>query len=78
VPESETVVVFKILGALAGADGSDHGLGLDEIVDAVHLGKRHVVHYMAVLQLAGAVRVQSAAHPTCYTLTKYGLARIGR
>jgi DNA-binding IclR family transcriptional regulator len=78
VPETETAIVFRILGVLAEAHTPDHALPLNEIVDAVHLGERSVERYMVVLQRAGAVRAQSTQHPTSYALTKYGLARIGR
>jgi DNA-binding IclR family transcriptional regulator len=77
VPESETSVVFRILGVLAEARGDDHALVLDEIVSATHLNKRNVERYMEVLQRAGAVRAQAAAaHPLSYSLTRYGLARL--
>jgi DNA-binding IclR family transcriptional regulator len=78
MPESETSVVFRILGVLAAARTPDHALAISEIVDAVHMGERHVERYMAVLQRAGTVRAQAARYPTSYTLTDYGLARLGR
>jgi len=79
VPESETAVVFRILGVLAEARDVDHALVLDEIVSATHLNRRHVERYMDVLQRAGAVRAEAAAEPLrslSYSLTRYGLARL--
>ncbi len=78
MPESETTVVFRILSILAAARTPDHALAINEIVDAAHLGQRHVERYMAVLERAGTVRAQPAGHPTSYTLTNYGFARLGR
>ena len=78
VPQSETVVVFQILGALAKAHNVHHALVLDEIADATHLNRRHVERYMDVLQRAGAVRAEAAPqHAPCYSLTRYGLERLG-
>ena len=77
MPESETLVVFRILGVLAKARALDHALLLNEIADAAHLGKRHAERYMIVLEQAGAVRAEaSPAHPAEYSLTKYGLERL--
>ena len=78
MPESETAVVFRILGVLAEARDVEHALVLDEIVSATHLNKRHVERYMDVLQRAGAVRAEAAPqHSPCYSLTRYGLERLG-
>ena len=75
MPESETSVVFRILGVLAEARGVDHPLVLDEIVSATHLNKHNVERYMDVLQRAGAVRAETT--PSLgYSLTRYGLARL--
>ena len=77
MPESETAVVFRILGVLAEARDVDHALVLDEIASATHLNKRHVERYMDVLQRAGAVRAEAApTHSLGYSLTRYGLARL--
>jgi DNA-binding IclR family transcriptional regulator len=77
VPESETTVVFRILGVLAEARGVDHALVLDEIVSATHLNKRNVERYMDVLQRAGAVRAEAASpRSLSYSLTRYGLERL--
>jgi hypothetical protein len=77
MPESETVVVFRILGVLAKARALDHPLILNEIADAAHLGRRHTERYMTVLEQAGAVRAEaSPAHPPEYSLTRYGLERL--
>lgn len=73
MPESDTVVVFKILGVLAKAPA----LIVDEIADALCLGKPRVEHYMGVLQQAGAVRAEAEpSHPPTYSLTRYGLGRL--
>jgi DNA-binding IclR family transcriptional regulator len=76
VPESETTVVFRILGILAKARDLDHALVLDEIADAAHLGKRHAERYIAVLEQAGAVRAEATSARPGYSLTKYGLGRL--
>ena len=77
MPESETAVVFRILGVLAEARDVEHALVLDEIVSATHLNKRHVERYMDVLQRAGAVRAETApTRSLSYSLTRYGLARL--
>jgi hypothetical protein len=77
MPESETTVVFRILGVLAQARDLDHALVLDEIADAAHLVTRHAEHYMTVLEQAGAVRAEPThARIRGYTLTRYGLERL--
>ena len=77
MPESETTIVFRILGVLAKARELDHSLALDEIADAAHLARGHAEGYMTVLERAGAVRADATpAHPPGYILTKYGLARL--
>jgi response regulator of citrate/malate metabolism len=76
--QSETTVVFQILGVLAKARDVHHALVLDEIAEAMHLNRRHVERYMDVLQRAGAVRAEVAQqHSPCYSLTRYGLERLG-
>jgi DNA-binding IclR family transcriptional regulator len=77
VPQSETTVVFQILGVLAKAR-DHHALVVDEIADAMHLNKHHVERYMEVLQRAGAVRAEATSpRSPCYSLTRYGLKRLG-
>ena len=77
MPESETTVVFRILGVLAQARDLDHALVLDEIADAAHLVTRHAERYMTVLERAGAVRAEpTPARIRGYTLTRYGLERL--
>ena len=76
MPESETIVVFRILGVLAQARDLD-ALALDEIADAAHLGKRRAERYMTVLEQAGAVRAEAnPCRPRAYSLTSYGLGRL--
>ncbi len=77
MPESETLVVFRILGVLAKARDLGHALPVDEIANAAHLGRPNAEHYMNILKHAGAVRAEAA--PTNlpeYSLTKYGLERL--
>jgi predicted transcriptional regulator len=74
MPESETVVVFRILGVLADRDGA---MELNDIANAARLDQRHTERFMEVLEHAGAVNAE--ATPTRspgYTLTGYGLARL--
>lgn len=68
MPESETTVVFSILGVLAKARDLNQAPALEEIADTLRLGKRCVEHYMTVLEQAGAVRAG--------ILTRYGLERL--
>jgi DNA-binding IclR family transcriptional regulator len=77
MPESETSIVFRILGVLANARHLDHALALDEIADATRIGRPHAEHYMTVLEHAGAVRAEAnSAHSPGYSLTRYGLQRL--
>ena len=77
MPESETMVVFRILGVLAKARDLEHALALDEIADAAYLGRSNAKRYMTVLEQAGAVRAAAtAARPQGYCLTRYGLERL--
>jgi DNA-binding IclR family transcriptional regulator len=79
MPESETLVVFRILGVLAKARDLGHALPVEQIADAAHLGRPNAEHYMNVLQHAGAVRAEAApAQPAEYRLTRYGLQRLGK
>jgi DNA-binding IclR family transcriptional regulator len=79
MPDSGTVIVFKILGVLANARHGGHVLHVDEIAAALRLGKPRVEQYMAMLQRAGAVRAE-AGHTAAvsYSLTRYGLTRLPR
>jgi DNA-binding IclR family transcriptional regulator len=77
MPESETLVVFRILGVLAKARQLGHALRVTEIADAAHLGRPHAERYMNMLEHARAVRTQVAStHPPEYSLTRYGLERL--
>jgi DNA-binding IclR family transcriptional regulator len=77
MPESETLVVFRILGVLAKARDLGHALPVEEIADAAHLGRPQAEHFMSLLEHAGAVRaeVTPSRHPE-YNLTRYGLQRL--
>jgi hypothetical protein len=78
MPESETVVVFKILGILSKACAVDHALVLDEIAGEAHLERRQTEHFVRVLEQAGAIRADSAAAiAPGYRLTRYGRERLG-
>jgi DNA-binding IscR family transcriptional regulator len=77
MPDSGTVIVFKILGVLANARHGGHALHVDEIAAALCLGKPRVEQYMTVLQRAGAVRAEAGlAAAASYSLTRYGLERL--
>jgi DNA-binding IclR family transcriptional regulator len=77
MPDSGTVIVFKILGVLANARHGGHALFVDEIAAALCLGRPRVEQYLTVLQRAGAVRAEAdGAAAASYTLTRYGLERI--
>ena len=78
MPDSGTVIVFKILGVLANARHGGHALHVDEIATALSLGRPRVEQYMVMLQRAGAVRAD-AEHTAAasYSLTRYGMARLG-
>lgn len=77
MPESETSVVFRVLGVLAEAQDHEHSLALNEIADAAHLDKPHAQRIMAVLELAGAVRAESWPTDSCgYCITRYGRDRL--
>jgi AraC-like DNA-binding protein len=53
MPDSGTVIVFKILGVLANARHGGHALVVDEIAAALCLGKPRVEQYLTVLQRGG-------------------------
>ena len=78
MPDSGTVIVFKILGVLAHARHGGHALVLDEIAAALSLGRPRLEQYMAVLQRAGAVRAEAGQLAAGYSLTRYGLERLPR
>lgn len=77
MPESETLVVFRILGVLAKARDLGRAMPVEQIADAAHLGRPYAERYMNVLERARAVRAEvTAAHPPEYSLTRYGLERL--
>jgi len=77
MPESETSVVFRILGVLAEVRDEEHALVLNEIADAAYLDRPHVQRVMAVLERAGAVRTEALpTQPASYCLTRYGRERL--
>ncbi len=79
MPDSGTVIVFKILGVLANARHGGHAVLVDEIAVALCLGKPRVEQYLAMLQRAGAVRAEAGgAAAAGYSLTRYGLERLPR
>jgi DNA-binding IclR family transcriptional regulator len=79
MPESETLIVFRILGVLAKARDLGHPLPVEKIADAAHLGRPNAEHYMNVLEHAGAVRAKvTPAQPAEYSLTRYGFERLVR
>jgi DNA-binding IclR family transcriptional regulator len=77
VPESDTAVVFRILGVLGEAREPKQAPVLEEIADTLHLSKLQVEHYMKVLQQVGVVREEAGSrHSSAYSLTSYGLQRL--
>jgi hypothetical protein len=77
MPDSGTVIVFKILGVLANARHGGHALFVDEIAAALCLGRPRIEQYLTVLQRAGAVRAEAGdATAASYSLTRYGLQRL--
>ena len=79
MPDSGTVIVFKILGVLANARHGGHALLVDEIAAALCLSKPRIEHYLTVLQRAGAVRAEAGdSAAASYSLTRYGLGRLSR
>ncbi len=77
MPESDTAVVFRILGVLGQARELEQAPVLDEIADTLHLNRLQVEHYMNVLQQVGVVRAEvSSRHTPGYSLTTYGLQRL--
>jgi DNA-binding IclR family transcriptional regulator len=77
MPESETQVVFRILGVLAKARDLGHALPVNEIADAAHLGRPNAERYMNMLEHARAVRAEvTPTQPPEYSLTRYGLERL--
>ncbi len=77
MPDSETLIVFRILAVLAKARDPACALAAEQIADAVSLGRRNVDHSMHVLELASAVRATpTSTQPTRYSLTAYGRERL--
>jgi DNA-binding IclR family transcriptional regulator len=77
MPESETLVVFRILGVLAKARDLGHALPVNAIADAAHLGRPNAERYMNMLEHARAVRAKvTPTQPPEYSLTRYGLERL--
>jgi DNA-binding IclR family transcriptional regulator len=75
--ESETLVVFRILGILAKARDLGQALPVDEIANAAHLIRPQAQRYINLLEHAGAVRAEvSHRQQPEYNLTKYGLQRL--
>ncbi len=77
MPESETLVVFRILGILGKAHDLGHALPVEEIADAAHLGRPNTEHYLNVLENARAVRAKfTPTRQPEYSLTRYGHERL--
>jgi DNA-binding IscR family transcriptional regulator len=77
MPESETSVVFRVLGILAKVHDDEHSLVLNEIANAAHLDTSHAQRVMTTLELAGAVRAEALpTQPASYCLTRYGRERL--
>ena len=77
MPDSETSIVFRILGILAKAHDDEHLLVLNEIAKAAHLDRHHAQRVMTVLELAGTVRTGALpTRPSGYCLTRYGRERL--
>jgi DNA-binding IclR family transcriptional regulator len=77
MPDSETLVVFRILGILATARDGGRSLPIEQIAEAARLGRPTAARYMNMLELARAVRTKvSPAQPAQYSLTQYGLERL--
>ena len=79
MPDSGTVIVFKILGVLANARHGGHAVLVHDIAAALSLDKPRVERYLSMLQRAGAVRAETGlAASAGYSLTPYGLTRLPR
>lgn len=77
MPESETVLVFKILAVLARAGTDDHALPLEQIAEAMRMKDLQAQHYLTVLNTVGVVQTEdSSLHSPRYRLTRYGLKRL--
>jgi DNA-binding IclR family transcriptional regulator len=75
--ESDTVLVFRILGVLARAGAHDHPLPLEQIAEAVRMRDLQARHYLTVLHNVGVVRAEDSSVPTPrYRLSRYGLERL--
>jgi hypothetical protein len=79
MPESETLIIFRILEIVATAGIFGRTVPIEQIAETAHLGRPTAARYLALLEHARAVRVNPA--PTAspeYRLTAYGLERLGR
>jgi DNA-binding IscR family transcriptional regulator len=77
MPESETLVVYRILGMLAKARSHGRALPLDAIAEAAPLRRPHADHFMNVLEHARVVRAEMGPKaPLGYRITQYGLERL--
>lgn len=79
MPESETLVIFRILGFVARAGVFGRTIPIEQIAEAAHLSRPKAVRYMTLLEHARAVRPNPApTHSPEYRITAYGLERLGR
>lgn len=79
MPESETVIIFRILGIVAKAGIFGRTVPIEQIAEAAHLSRPIAARYLIMLEHARAVRVNPAATASPeYRLTDYGLERLGR
>jgi DNA-binding IclR family transcriptional regulator len=77
MPESDTLLVFKILAVLARAGAQNHPLALHQIAEAMRMKDQQAQHYLTVLDKVGVVRAEdSSLQSTRYSLTHYGLKRL--
>jgi hypothetical protein len=79
MPESETLVIFRILGFVASAGVFGRTLPIEQIAEAAHLTIPTAACYMTLLEHARAVQVNPDPTPSPeYGLTAYGFERLGR
>jgi len=77
MPESETLVVFRILDVLAKARDFGRALPVEKIAGAAHLDRSSAERCMNLLKYARAVRAEvTPTRPPEYSLTRYGLERL--
>ena len=77
MPESDTLLVFKILTVLARESACGRALPLEQISGAMQMRDLQAERYLTMLHQFGVVRAeQSAQHPPSYRLTRYGLQRM--